>query len=91
MYQAFHPKSDIDRLYLAHKIRGHGLLQIQQTVQEKKWGLHDYVCDSTERLLKAFKNENIISESETKLDYKQRDVYPPASTLDWQTFTWTIL
>ena len=52
-----HPQSDV-RLYLPRKIGGHGLLQIQQLVEEEKRSLNDYIRTSREKLLKVVKMEN---------------------------------
>ena len=72
MHHTLHPKSDVGRLYLLQKIRGHGLLKIQQVVEEEKRSLNDYICISREKLLKVMKMENILRTTETKAQYKKQ-------------------
>lgn len=45
--------SDIDRLYMPSRNRHRGLLQITQTVEEKKHALADYLKDSQEQGLES--------------------------------------
>ena len=60
MYAAFHPKSDIDQLYLKRKHGGRGLISIETCVrsEEKNFGL--YVRESNEMLLKGVKKVDIV-------------------------------
>ena len=60
MYAAFHPKSDIDQLYLKRKHGGRGLISIETCVrsEEKNFGL--YVRESNEMLLKGVKKVGIV-------------------------------
>ena len=59
-HHALHPQSDVDRLYLPRQAGGRGLLQIRQTVEEKKRGLNDYIKNSIEHALKADSNEKLL-------------------------------
>ena len=59
--------------YIYHgKIRGSGLLQLEEAVEEEKRSLNDYISRSREKLLKAMKMENILKTTETKAQYKKQ-------------------
>ena len=53
MYGAFHPKSDVDRLYVKRKDGGRGLISIERCVKEEESSLKCYVAKSEEKLLKG--------------------------------------
>ena len=55
MYGAFHPKSDIDRLYVKRRDGGRGLISIEDCVRSEENNLGLYVRDSEENLLKGVK------------------------------------
>ena len=55
MYGAFHPKSDIDRLYLKRKHGGRGLVSIEMCLRLEENNLGMYVRGSNEILLKDIK------------------------------------
>ena len=61
MYGAFHPKSDIDRLYLKRKHGGRGLISIETCVRSEENNLGLYVRESNEMLLKGVKKVGIIN------------------------------
>ena len=61
MYGAFHPKSDIDRLYLKRKHGGRGLISIETCVRSEENNLGLYVHESNEMLLKGVKKVGIIN------------------------------
>ena len=61
MYGAFHPKSDIDRLYLKRKQGGRGLISIETCVRSEENNLGLYVRESNEMLLKGVKKVRIIN------------------------------
>ena len=69
MYGAFHPKSDIDRLYLKRKNGGRGLVSIETCVRLEENNLGLYVRESNEMLLKGVKKVDIIN-SENLTDRK---------------------
>ena len=53
IYGALHPKYDIDRLYIARKEGGRGLISIEDCVEFAIRGLEVYVKGSEERLIQA--------------------------------------
>ena len=55
MYEALHPKSDIDRLYLKRKPGGRGLISIEICVSSEENNLGLYVHGLNELLLKGVK------------------------------------
>ena len=60
IYGAFHPKSDIDRLYLKRKHGGRGLISIEMCLRLEENNLGMYVRGSNEILLKGIKKVGII-------------------------------
>ena len=73
MYGAFHPKSDVNRLYLKRHDGGRGLIGIEHCVRAEENSLGFYVLNSTEMLIKgvcasgAIETEGIIN----KMDFKR--------------------
>ena len=61
MYGAFHPKSDVDRLYLKREHGGRGLISVETRVRSEENNLRLYVRDSDEMLLKGVKKVGIIN------------------------------
>ena len=61
MYGAFHPKSDVDRLYLKRKHGSRGLISVETCVRSEENNLGLYVRDSDEMLLRGVKNVGIIN------------------------------
>ena len=57
MYRALHPKSDVDRLYIPRKIRGRGLISIEDCVELAIRGLEVYVHGREERSIKAARDK----------------------------------
>ena len=74
MYGAFHPKSDVDRLYLNRKDGGRGLIRIEHCVRGEENNLGLYVRDSLEKLIQAVCNANILDTAEvkSKSEYKRK-------------------
>ena len=60
MYEALHPKSDIDRLYFEQKHGGRGLISIKTCVRSEENNLGLYVRESNEMLLKGVKKVGIV-------------------------------
>ena len=60
MYGAFHPKSDIDRLYLKRKHGRRGLIRIEMCVRSEENNLGLYVRGSNESLLKGVQKVGIV-------------------------------
>ena len=53
----FHPKSNVDRLYIPRKDRGRGFIAIEDCVELAVRGLEVYVHGSEERLLQAARGD----------------------------------
>ena len=72
MYGAFHPKSDVDRLYLQRHGGGRGLISIEHCVRGEENSLGLYVMNSVEKLIQGIRTsgtietEGTISKSEFK-------------------------
>ena len=72
MYGAFHPKSDVDRLYLKRHEGGRGLISIEHCVRGEENSLGLYVKNSAEKLIQGIRTsgtietEGTISKSEFK-------------------------
>lgn len=61
----FNPCMDVDRIYLPVNIGRHGMLQVHQTVEEKKRTLEKYLKNSD--ALKLGYHEDLLNSKETKL------------------------
>ena len=74
IYGAFHPKSNINRLYLRRKLGGRGLISIVDCVAGEKRNLHHYICSSEEVLLKFVSNTLGLQAEliEKKEEFKKR-------------------
>ena len=59
MYQALHPKSDVDRLYIPRKEGRRALISIEDCVELAKRSLEVYVRGSEERLIQAARGDKI--------------------------------
>ena len=59
IYEALHPQSDIDRLYIPRKEGGRGLISIEDCVELEIRGLEVYVHGSEERLIQAARVDKI--------------------------------
>ena len=60
MYGAFHPKSDVDRLYLARAKGGRGLINCEGCVSSEENSVGLYVKNSEEDLLRGVKATDFI-------------------------------
>ena len=52
MHGGFHPKSDVDRLYLPRKLGGRGICSIEDCVEEERRSIAMYLAQNQEELLK---------------------------------------
>ena len=59
IYEALHPKSDVDRLYSQSKKGRRGLISTEDCVELAIKGLEVYVHGSEERLIQAARGEKI--------------------------------
>ena len=74
MYDAFHPKSDVDRPYLPRAMGGRGLISWEGCVTLEEINLGWYI--STESLLVQVRNSKIVdaASSVDKTDYKRNKI-----------------
>ena len=59
IYGAFHPKSDVDKLYIPKKKGRRGLIFIEDCVEVAIRGLEVYVHGREERLIQAARGDKI--------------------------------
>ena len=60
MHGAFHPKSDVDRLYLKRHEGGRGLISIEHCVRGEENSLSLYVMNSAEKLIQGVRASGTI-------------------------------
>ena len=78
MYGAFHPKSDVDRLYLKRHGGGRGLISIENCVRGEENSSGLYVMNSAEKLIQGIRTsgtietEGTISKSEFRRHNAQK-------------------
>ena len=72
MHNGFHPKSNIDRLYLSRSEGSRGLIGVQDTVEIANLGLRNYVKHSKESLLIAARTVEDDKDRVTPNEYKKR-------------------
>ena len=71
IYKAHHPKASVARLYLPREEGGRGLKSIEQTVEEDKKGIVEYLVKSDEDILRKVVTEKIIKAEGNVDDYKK--------------------
>ena len=82
IYGAFHPKSNINRLYLKRKSGGRGLISINDCIEGEIRNVHEYLTSSEESLLKfVVKALNIQEEVEGKNNYQKRKLEEKMNSL----------
>ena len=76
VYGAFHPKSDVDRLYLPRAMGGGGLISCEGYVTYEENNLCWYIKHSTESLLVQVRNSKIVdaASSVDKTEYKRNKI-----------------
>ena len=60
IYNAHHLKANLDRLYLKRGYGRRGLINVEDCVEMEKCGLNKYLEKSSEPLLKATVEENVL-------------------------------
>ena len=77
MHGAFHPMSDVDRLYLTRREGGRGLISIQHCVRGEENSLSLYVKISAEELIEGVRMVGKIETEKTisKSDFKQQKLH----------------
>ena len=66
LYGALHPKSDVDRVYLARQKGGRGLISCEICVKAKENNLAWYVRNSSERLMAGARKIKILDSDGAK-------------------------
>ena len=66
MYGAFHPKSNVNRLYLTRQEGGRGLIGVEDTVRSKESSLGWYVMNNTHEIMRPVEKEEIWKINEVK-------------------------
>ena len=72
MNNGFHPKSNLDRLYLSRGEGGRELIGVQYTMEIAILGLRNYVRHGKERLLIAARTIEEDEDTETPNEYKKK-------------------
>ena len=76
MHNGFHPKSNVDRLYLSRSEKGRGfigdIVEIRNTVETLILGLRNYVRNSKERLLIVARTIEEDEDRETSNAYEKK-------------------
>ena len=72
MYNAHHPKANVDRLYLKRSAGRRGLINIDNCVEIEKCSLSKYLGNNNEPLLKAADAEGVLK---TRLQSKKSIKY----------------
>ena len=72
MYQALHPRSNVDRLYLPRSEGGKGLLSLEECVNAEKRSLEHYLKMNEDEWLRSAWEEGLIKEDEDPQVYRER-------------------
>ena len=72
MYQALHPRSNVDRLYLPRSEGGKDLLSLEESVNAEKRSLGQYLKMNEDEWLRSAWEEGLIKEDEDPQVYKER-------------------
>ena len=60
MHKGFHPKCDVDRLYVSRKEGGRGLMSCESIIRSEENNLGWYLKNSSENLLQEVKDVRIL-------------------------------
>ena len=82
MYQALHPRSNVDRLYLPRSEGGKGLLSLEECVNAEKRSLGQYLKMNEDEWLRSAWEEGLIKEDEDPKVYRERT--SKSRMEDWQ-------
>ena len=82
MYQALHPRSNVDRLYLPRSEGGKGLLSLEECVNAEKRSLGQYLKMNEDEWLRSAWEEGFIKEDEDLQVYGERT--SKSRMEDWQ-------
>ena len=70
LFRGLHTHSDVDRLYLPHKIGGRGILSVEDVVYEENCSLFHYVQKSNNQLILEVKRAGLLHKSQTVEDFR---------------------
>ena len=82
MYQALHPRSNVDKLYLPRSKGGKVLLSLEECVNAEKRSLGQYLKMNEDEWLRSAWEEGLIKEDEDLQVYKERT--SKSQMKDWQ-------
>ena len=71
MYNMFHKRGDIDRLYVKRSEGDRGMISVEDCVLIERNSLYKYANESDEPMLKAVMKEEVIDQGKTKQEIKQ--------------------
>lgn len=66
-----HPRNSVDKWYLPCGEDGRGMIPVQQSVEEEKRPLAEYVEESREDILEKVNKEGVIKCNKVKEDYNE--------------------
>ena len=72
MYQAMHPRSNVDRLYLPHSEGGKGLLSLKECFNAEKRSLGLYLKMNEDEWLRSAWEERLTKEGEDLKVYREK-------------------
>ena len=87
IYEALHPQSDVDRLYIPRKEGGRGLISIKDCVELAIRDLEVYVHGCEERLIQAARGDKIDGLEAASEEIKERE---KIRRLGGESSTWSV-
>ena len=75
LFQGLHPKSDVNRRYLPHKLGGRGLLSCEDIVHEEHCSLFYFVQQSSDELTIELKKSGLLCECETVNKFRSEKLH----------------
>ena len=66
MYGAFHPKSNVNRLYLTRQEGGRGLIGVEDTARREENSLSWYIMSNDLEIMRSVEKEGILKNNEIK-------------------------
>ena len=76
MYQALHPKLNVDRRYLPHSEGGKGLLSLEKCVNAENRSLGQYLKMNKDEWLRSAWDEGLVKEDENPQVYRREHQSP---------------
>ena len=84
MYGGFHPKSNVNRLYLSRNDGGRGLISIEDCVHGEMNGFAFYVKNKQEALYREIEFEGVITTDQAKAKEKWKEEIGEKHRRGWQ-------